>query len=31
MLSTSDLTKRERDLLRMIRAGCHIASKNYTS
>ena len=31
MTTVQDLTKRERDYLRLIKANCHIASKNYTN
>ena len=30
-MTIQDLSKRERDLLRLIKAKCHIGSKNYTN
>jgi hypothetical protein len=31
MTTVQDLSKKERDYLRLIKANCHIASKNYNS
>lgn len=31
MKTVQDLSKRERDYLRLIKANCHVASKNYNS
>ncbi len=31
MKTIQDLSKREKDLLRLIKANCHVASKNYTT